>query len=91
MVEGVGSRLAVVGVRWRDPFGFAVFAFAGGPVAGSDEGVVGSAGEGEFVDIGAMGGGPVLDVVDFAPVSANGAAGPRTPAILGVNVQMMRF
>jgi hypothetical protein len=42
----------MIEVRWRDPLGFAVFAFAGGRAAELDEGVVGSAGEGEFVDIG---------------------------------------
>jgi hypothetical protein len=81
--------LAVIEVRWGDPFGFAVFAFAGSPAAGLDEGVVGSAGEGEFVDVGAMGGGPVLNVVNFAPVSANGAAWPRTPAILGMKSEIV--
>jgi hypothetical protein len=31
-----------------------------------DEFVVGSAGEGELVDVGGVGGGPVFDVMDFA-------------------------
>ena len=35
---------------------------------GLDQWVVGSAGQGEFVDIGAMRCGPLVDVVDFAPV-----------------------
>jgi hypothetical protein len=31
MMEGIGSGLAVVKVRWGDPFGRAVFGFSGCP------------------------------------------------------------
>ena len=65
MMEGVGSWLAVVQMRRRDPFGVAVGAFSGGPVF-VDESVVGSAGEGELVDVGGVGSGPPFDVMDFA-------------------------
>ena len=53
-MERVGSRLAVVQMGWGDPFGVAVFAFSGNPALGFNERVVGSAGQSERVDVGAM-------------------------------------
>ncbi|BBZ44214.1 hypothetical protein MPRM_14950 [Mycobacterium parmense] len=46
--------------------------------------MVGSAGEGEVVDVGGVAFGPVGDVVDFAVVAADGAAGRGAAAILAV-------
>ena len=37
VMEGVGMGLAVVEVGWRDPFGVAVGAFAGGPAPGFNQ------------------------------------------------------
>ena len=75
MVEGVGAWLAAVEVRWRDPFGVAVGAFSGSPAAGSQESVVGAAGQGEVVDVGGVALCVVGDVVDFAVVAADVASG----------------
>jgi hypothetical protein len=47
--------------------------------------MVGCAGEGELVDVGAAAGGPLVDVVDLAPVAGRIAARMRAAAILGVN------
>ena len=87
-VKGVDAWLAVVEVGWWDPFGVAVGAFSGGPAAGLHQWVVGSAGQGQRVDVGAVGGGPVFDVVDFAPVAAHIAAGARAATILAVEVKV---
>jgi hypothetical protein len=46
--------------------------------------VVGCAGQGELVDVGAPGGRPRLDVMDFAPVAGHIAAGAGAATILGV-------
>ena len=79
-----GSWLAVVEVwRW-DPFGVAVVAFSGGPAAGFDQWVIGAAGQGQRVDVGAVGGGPLLDMVHFAVVAGRVAAWARAAAVLGV-------
>ena len=53
MVEGVGSGLALVEVGWGDPFGVAAGVFAGDPAL-VEEFVIGWAGEGELVDVGAV-------------------------------------
>ena len=89
-MEGVGSWLAVIQMRWRDPFGVAVRAFSGGPVF-VNESVVGSASEGELVDIGGVGGCPIFDVVDFAEVPGYVAAGRRTPTVFGVEHYSLRW
>ena len=67
MVERVGAGLAVVEMRWRDPFGVTPGVFAGGPAA-VEEFVVGSASQGELVDIGATGGGPLPYMMDLAAI-----------------------
>jgi hypothetical protein len=54
-------------VGWWFPFGVAVGVFVGGPAAGLEHAVVGAAGEGEVVDVGAVAGGVVGD-----------AGGPRS-------------
>jgi len=41
VMEGVGSRLAVIQMGWRNPFGRAVFAFSGGPRDLRDRGAEG--------------------------------------------------
>ena len=83
MVKGVGSRLSVVEVGRGDPFGVAVGAFSGGPAAGFDQWAVGPAGQGQCVDVGAMGGGPLFDMMDFAPVSRDVAARPSSRGDFG--------
>ena len=88
-VKGVDAWLAVVEVGWWDPFGVAVGAFSGGPAAGFDQWMVGSAGQGELVDVGAMGGCPVVDVVDFAPVAAHVTARARAASVLGMHVPVV--
>ena len=65
MVVCVRPGLAVVEMCGWYPFGVTIGAFSGGPVF-VDESVVGSAGEGELVDVGGVGGGPVFDMMDFA-------------------------
>ena len=84
-----GPRLAVVQMRWRDPFRVAVGAFSGGPLV-ADESVVGSASEGELVDVGGVGGGPVFDMVNVAKVPGYVAAGRRTSAVFGVEHYSLR-
>ena len=82
MMEGIRFGLAAVQVRRWDPFGVAVGVFAGGPTF-LDESVVRSAGQGQFVDVGAAGGLPALDVVDLAVVrgaSHPGLVQPRSLA-----------
>ena len=54
MVKRIGSWLPVVEMRRGDPFGVAVGAFAGGPAAGFDQWVIGAAGQGKLVDVGAV-------------------------------------
>jgi len=58
VMEAVRSGLAMIQVRRRYPFGFAMGVFAGGESALLDEPVVGSAGQGQFVDVGAAALGP---------------------------------
>jgi len=53
--------------------------------------VIGSAGQGQRVDVGAVGGGPVLDMVDFRPVPGHVAARPRAAAVLGEKVRIMHY
>ena len=84
MVKRIGARLASIKVRGRDPFGGAVGVFSGGPAAGSQQSVVGAAGEGEVVDVGGVAFRVVGDVVDFAVVAGQVAARCRTAAVLGV-------
>jgi hypothetical protein len=81
VVVGVAG-LPIIQVRRRDPFGVASGVGAGGP-AFFDASVVGSAGQGEVVDVGAVGLGPSLDVVYLAVVRGCVAAGLGAPAILG--------
>jgi len=76
--------VAVVKVWWWDPFGVAVFAFSGHPAAGFDQGVVGSAGQGQRVDIGAMRSRPFLDMVDFTPIAGHVTTRSGAAAVLGV-------
>jgi hypothetical protein len=83
VMEAIGPQFSAILVRRRDPFSLAVFAFSGGPAAGFDEGMVGSAGEGERVHVGAMGGCPFLDVVKLASVSGYDAAGVGAPTVFG--------
>jgi hypothetical protein len=90
-MKGVGSRLSVVEVRWGDPFGGTVFAFAGSPSVGFDQGMIGPAGQGQRVDVGALRGGPFVDMMDLTPVPAHVAARAGAAAVLGMNVLMMRF
>ena len=85
MVEGIGSRSPAVSAWRRDPFGAAVFRFSGAPAAFFDEAPVGSAGQGQVVDVGLPAVGPVaVGVMDFAPVGRGGAAGPGTAALGGI-------
>jgi hypothetical protein len=67
--------MPVVQVRRRDPFGVGFGVFPGGESAFFDEPVVRSAGQGEVVDVGAVGFGPALDVVDLAVVGGCAALG----------------
>ena len=81
----VGCWLAEVElVRWY-PFGDALGVLAGDP-APFEQFVVGTAGEGEDVDVGAAMFGPFVDMMDFGKVPGRGAAGPQTAAILGMKV-----
>ena len=86
MMEGVRSGAAVIGVRRWYPFGVAVGVFAGGESAFFDESVVGSAGQGPFVDVGAAGGLPATYVMDLAVVSGGIAARLGAATVLGKNV-----
>src|SRR3984957_16518897 len=67
VVVGVGPGLAVVEMRWWDPFGDAAVALAGGPAL-FGELVVRAAGQGQPVDVGGVGFRPGRDVVDFGEV-----------------------
>ena len=85
MVVVVDAGLAGVEVGWGYPFGAAVVAFPGAPAAFFDQAVVGSAGQGEVVDVGLAGvGGPAVDVVDLGPVARCGAARTGAAAVAGV-------
>src|SRR5437588_7567007 len=90
VVEGVDPRLPVIQAGWWDPFGVAVGVFAGGP-AFFGESVVGSAGQGEVVDIGATGFGPAPDVVDLGVVERGGAARLGASAFLGAQHDSLRW
>lgn len=83
MVEGVRAGLAAVEVCGWDPFGVAVVALSGGPAV-AEEAVVGAAGQGELVDVGAVGVCLVCDVMDFAVVAGDIAARGRAAAVFGV-------
>ena len=83
MVEAVGSWLAVVQMWWWDPFGVAVGAFSGDPAL-LEQCVIRCASQGQLVHVGAMGGRPLIDVVDFGPIPGHIAAGARAAAVLGV-------
>ena len=85
MVEVVDSGLAGVEVRRWEPFGAAVFAFAGAPAGFLDHPVVGSAAEGEVVDVGVAAVLPVRDrVVDLGVVATDGAPGAGAAPLPGV-------
>ena len=84
MVIFVDARLPVVEVGWRDPFGFAAGVFAGDPAAGFDQGVIVAASQRQCVDLGAIGGGPVLNVVDLALLRGCVAAGAGAATVLCV-------
>ena len=58
--------------------------FPGGPPL-FDQFVVAAAGEGECVDVGAVSGCPLLDMVYVAPIAGHIAAGARAATILGMN------
>ena len=83
MMEGIGSWLAVIKVRWRNPFGDTVFAYSGRPAL-FRELVVRSAAECQMVNVGFGAFRPRDDVVNFGEVAGNVAVGKRTPTILGV-------
>ena len=89
MVVGVDPALAVVEMRWWDPFGVAVRVFAGGPAL-FGEVVVGAAGQGEVVDFGDGVGGVGVAVVGFAEVGGHGAARERAAAVFGMQVTVVR-
>ena len=89
MVEAVSAALAAVEVRRRDPFGVTVFAFSGGPAAGFNQPMMGSAGQGEVVHAGGLAGGVLVDVMHFAQIAGHVAARRRAPTVLGVNVEVM--
>ncbi|WP_454789649.1 hypothetical protein [Mycolicibacterium lutetiense] len=79
VVVGVDAGLAGVQEWGWDPFALAALVDAGGPFAGADEALIGTAAEGEFVDVGASAFCPVLvGVVDLGPVRGGGAAGAGT-------------
>ena len=88
MVEVVDAGLAVVEVGWWDPFGVAVGVFSGGPAL-FGEAVVGSAGQGQGVDVGATGARPAVDVVDLGPVAGDVATRLGAATVLGMNVEVM--
>jgi serine/threonine protein kinase len=67
----------------NDARSYGVCKFSGGPAV-VFEFVVVAAGQGEGVDVGDCGGCPAVDVVDFAPVSGDVAAGVGASAVLGV-------
>ena len=82
VVVVVDAGLAGVEVGWWEPFGAAVFAFAGYPAALFDQAVIGSAGQGEVVDVGlAVVGGPAVEVVGLGPVARCGAARSGAPPV----------
>jgi hypothetical protein len=85
VMERVSSRLSVIKMCWRDPFGVAVGAFSGDPAAGLDQWVVLPAGEGQLVDVGGAALRPLVDVVDFAFVPGHVTTGASTAAVLGTH------
>src|SRR5580693_4636566 len=90
VVVGVGAGLAVVEMRWWDPFGDAVVALAGGPAL-FGELVVRAASQGQPVDVGGVGFRPGRDVVDFGEVPRYVAARRRAATILGVDVRVVHY
>src|ERR1700739_4750947 len=70
-----------------DPFGGSVFMFSRAPAAFFDVSVIGSARQGEVVDVGAPAAGPVIDVMDLAPAGRHITARARTPALDGIQHQ----
>jgi hypothetical protein len=79
----VGSGFAEVKVGWWYPFGDAVGVFSGCPALLVEQPVIGLAGKGQGVDVGAVLCGPLLDVVNLGQVSGRGAAGSGAAAVLG--------
>src|ERR1700761_9028166 len=86
---GVDAWLAVVEVRWGDPFGVAVVVFAGGPAL-LGEIVIGAAAKSQVVDVGDGIGGVGVGVVDFAEVGGHGAAREGAAAVFGVEHDSLR-
>src|ERR1700739_4019221 len=80
----VRPRLAEIEMRWRDPFGDALGVFPRCPALLLEQPVIGPAGEGQRVDVGAVVRGPFIDVVNLGQVSGRGTAGTGTATILGV-------
>src|ERR1700736_639803 len=68
--------VAAIHMRRGNPFGDAAGWFSGCPAVVGDEAVVGSAGQGEVVDVGVPAVSPVgVGVMDLAPGGGHGAAG----------------
>ena len=88
MMERVDSRLPAVEVSGRHPFCDAVCECAGNPAL-FGELVMRSAAQSQLVDVGFSALRPRRDVVDFGEVAGHVAARMRTPAILGVTVEVM--
>lgn len=84
MVEVVDAGLSVVQVGWGDPFGIAIGAFTGRPAIWFNQGVVRATGQGQLVDIGAMSGCPLIDMMYLAPITRYVAARPRAATVFGV-------
>ena len=78
----VGSGFAEVKVGWWYPFGDALGVLAGYPAL-LEQFVVGAAGEGEVIDVGAAMDRPLVDVLGFGEVAGRGAAGSGAAAVLG--------
>ena len=83
VVKSVDTRLPVIQVWWRDPFGVAVLVFAGGPALFGKR-MVTAAAERQVVDVGGVALGIGRAVMDFAVIARHAATWRRTPTIPGV-------
>src|ERR1700758_2190672 len=91
MMEVVPSPLPSIQMWWRDPFLFTFIVFSGGPAPVGGQPVIGSARQGELVDVGLPAAGPVrVGVVHLTPVGGHVTTRARTPALEGVQHQPLR-
>src|SRR6516162_1997311 len=78
-------------MRWGYPFGVAAGVFAGAPLPGLDDAVLGAAAKRQVVDVGAAALGVAADLMDLRVNPGHRAARCRTATVLGMKPQVVHI